>query len=175
MRAAYGMAGKGKSVLKAILIGFVVVVVGKAADLSGLYVDTGTRIASSGSGSSPEEPSLYALLKFEFESEMVRVLREQTATVKIAHGRHLIEIAVFDAEGTETWSALLAEGERFSEQKERLVVRSPAGRFGDDKIVLIMERVAEHGFLQVSVQRIVPTMFGPAARKLDTFLFQLAP
>ena len=68
-----------------------------------------------------------------------------------------------------------AGGERFSEQNERLVVRSPAGRFGDDKIVLILERVAEHGFLQVSVQRIVPTMFGPAARKLDTFLFQLAP
>lgn len=175
MRSNHRIAGKRKPLLMAILVGCVAVAVGKAADLSGTYVDTGTRIASSISGSLAEEPSLYALLRFEFEPDMVRVLRERTATVKIAHSRHVIEVAAFDADGLEIWSALWAEGETFSEQEKRVVVRSPAGRFGDDKIILILERLAEHEFLQVSVQRIVPTMFGPAARKVDTLLFQLAP
>ena len=58
IRSDIGVAAKWKSLLKAILIGCVAVAVGKAADLSGTYVDTGTRISSSASGSPAEEPAV---------------------------------------------------------------------------------------------------------------------
>ncbi|HTO04864.1 MAG TPA: hypothetical protein VL069_14225 [Opitutus sp.] len=175
MHSESGIAWKGRSWLGAILIGFMAVAVGRAADLSGIYADTGTRIASGVSAQSAEEPSLFALLKFEFVPEVVSMLRGQTASVKIVHADNQLEVVVYDLEGTEIWSALWTEGERYFRQGDRLILRSPPGRFGDDKVLLILEQVPEHGLLQVSVQRIVPTMFGPAARKLDAALFHLIP
>ena len=175
MRSINATARNGNYLLKAILVSCLTVAVGKAADLSGTYVDTGIRVASGASANTADEPSLCALLKFEFTPEVAEALRHQSASVKIVQADHHFEVVVYDLDGAETWSAQWTEGERFSQQKDRIILRSPAGRFGDDKVILILEQLPEHGLLQVSVQRIVPTMFGPSARKLDTALFNVVP
>jgi hypothetical protein len=145
-----------------------------ALDLSGSYAEGGTYVPGS-SGNSTDEPSLSALLRLQFSSEWVNMLRDNTSHVRVKHEGSQIKIEVHDLSGAVNWTARWTEGEAYVQKGERVILRFPEPRRGIDEIILILEQVPNHGLLQVSVQRVQATVLGPAARKLGTYLFHLMP
>jgi len=146
----------------------------KAVDLSGVYADGGTNVPTS-SDQAKGESSLHALLRLEFDAKVASVLREQTSQVKIKHESGLLDIEVYDVNESISWSARWVEGRDYLIQGERLIARLKAAHLGADEIILTLERLPNYGLLQVSTQRVSPTVLGPAARKLGTALFYSMP
>lgn len=160
--------------LGAIVIALAAVAPARAVDLSGSYVDGGTAVTS-GVGRTLAEPSLYALLSLEFDPAMVKVLRERTSHVTIAHTAGEMNLEVFDENGTVSWSVRWIEEEGYVERGERVFLRFPAPREEKDEIIVVLERVEPHGLLQVSVQRVTPTLLGPVSEKPEVYLFHRMP
>jgi hypothetical protein len=157
-----------------LVIFLLMAVTGSAIDLSGIYADGGTTIPS-GTDRSVEEPSLRALLSLEFDSNLVSALRDQTSHVVIKHEGDQLLIEVYDVNETVSWSARWIEGREYVIQNARLIARFPPTRVGGEEILLVIERLPDHGLLQVSTQRVSATMLGPAARKMGTALFHAMP
>jgi hypothetical protein len=141
-----------------------------AADVSGVYADAGTPL-SHASAASSEVPSLYAWLRLEFDPKVVSVLRDQTGRVVLNHSGDVIDANVYDNDGALSWSKQWREGVDFVQRGGRVLLSSRGPQFGNDEIVLTLERLPENELLQVTVQRVSPTTLGPAARKIGSALF----
>ena len=80
-----------------ITLFFILVVPVRAVDLSGVYVDGGTRIPG-GPSQLPEQPSLRALLTLEFDSKLATESHDQTSHVVVKHSGDELLIEVYDVE-----------------------------------------------------------------------------
>jgi hypothetical protein len=145
-----------------------------AADLSGDYADGGT-IVSADSGVAAVEPSLRALLSLQFDPAVVGALRDETSHVTIKHGGGVLEIEARDMENNVAWRGRWHEGSGYVQRGSSVLLRFRLEGSGSDEIVLTLEPLAPHGLLQVSAQRITPTLLGPVARPLGTYLFHRMP
>lgn len=145
-----------------------------AAEVSGVYADGGTLLESA-SHQTVEVPSLYAWLRLEFDPKVANVLRDQVGHVVLKHAGSLIDVEVYDSDGAMSWSKQWQEGEDFVQQDGRVILCARGVRFGNDEIILVLERLPDNELLQVTVQRVSPTMLGPAARKVGSALFHQMP
>ena len=138
-----------------ITLFLILVVTGRAVDLSGVYVDGGTRIPG-GPSQLPEQPSLRALLTHEFDSKAATVSHDQTSHVVVKHSGDELLIEVYDVEEKVSWSARWIEGREYSVQGERVIVRIPSAKVSGEELILVLERLPGHGLLQVNAQRLRP-------------------
>lgn len=145
-----------------------------AADLSGDYADGGT-IVSADVGVPAVEPSLNALLNLRFEAAAVSGFRDQSSHVTIKHEGGVLEIEARDRENQVMWQRRWHEGSGYVQRDERVLLRFRAEGSAGDEIVLTLEAVAPHGLLQLTAQRLTPTLLGPTARPLGTFMFHRMP
>lgn len=157
----------------AVLLGGAAASESSAADLSGDYADGGTVVAAE-SGALPVEPSLRALLGLQFDPAVVSVVRDQTLHVTIKHGNGRLEIEAFDLENNVVWQGRWNERVGYVQRGANVILRFREGA-GSGEIVLTLTTLAPHGLLQVSAQRITPTMLGPDTRPLGTYLFHRMP
>ena len=174
MRTSLPLLRRNHGCLGLITLFLILVVTGRAVDLSGVYVDGGTPIPG-GPSQLPEQPSLRALLTHEFDSKLATVSQDQTSHVVVKHSGDELLIEVYDVEEKVSWSARWIEGRQYSVQGDRVIVRVPSAKASGDELILVLERLPVHGLLQVSAQRVSPTVLGPAARNLGTALFHTMP
>jgi hypothetical protein len=174
MRTSLRLLRRNRGCLGLITLFFILVVTGRAVDLSGVYVDGGTRIPG-GPGGLPEQPSLRALLTHEFDSKLPTVSQDQTSHVVVKHSGDELLIEVYDVEEKVSWSARWIEGREYSVQGDRVIARVPSAKVSGEELVLVFERLPLNGLLQVNAQRLAPTVLGPAARNLGTALFYTMP
>jgi len=144
--------------------------IGLAADITGSYADKGTAVASDGS-LAPDGISLRALLNLEFDSATAGIIYENTSRVDLVQLTRDIDTRFHTVDGILRWrgeywrtsGGLASDGER--------VVLSLRKNPKEDLYFLIFERLDQENLLLVSVTRISPTIIGPSARPVGTYVF----
>lgn len=144
-----------------------------AAGIPGVYEDDGTTVTS-GAASTEGIPSFLALLKLEFDPAVAKVLHDETAQIAVRQEENLVEIEARDADGTVSWTGRWIEGDGWVRQGAAIVLRFRATRVGAEEFRILLEPLSENGLLQVQVQRVTPTVLGPAVRSMGTYLFHRA-
>lgn len=142
-------------------------------DLTGIYDDEGTVVSTAGSAA--DVGSLHAMLNLEFVPALARILHEQTAQVRIKHGRDALEIAVLDRDDKVVWQGRWKEGEVYSIREGRVILHFKPRQFGRDEFLLIFRNITAHRLLEVEVQRLTPTVLGPSVHQVGTYLFPRLP
>jgi hypothetical protein len=139
-------------------------------ELTGDYDDEGTVVTAA-----PDQPpgvvSLHALFSLEFVPGLARLLHDQTGAVKLHHEGSVLRAEVINREGEAIWRATWKQGEGFAVRDGRAILHFKPGRFGNDEFVLILSTITTHRLLQVEVQRLKPTFFGPVFQPVGTYLF----
>ena len=140
-------------------------------NLSGVYEDAGT-IVSIPEGAEPlAVVSLHALLSLEFNPGMARLLQERTREVRVQHEGETLAVEFLDKDGEKIWAPVWTRENGLTLRERRLQLRLKPGKFGNDEYVLVFENITTHRLLQVHVQRLKPTFFGPVFQPMGTFLF----
>jgi hypothetical protein len=143
-------------------------------ELTGAYEDSGTTITAAPGQSPQDVVSLHALLSAEFVPGLARMLHERTSLVKMTHTVGSLEIEVLNRDDEVDWRASWKQGTDYALRGDRLMLRFRPGRFGQDEFLLLLETITAHRLLQVEVQRLKPTFFGPVAQPMGTYLFHRA-
>ncbi|AOS45972.1 hypothetical protein Verru16b_03063 [Lacunisphaera limnophila] len=139
-------------------------------DLSGTYDDAGVVVVAA-PDQVPGVISLHAMLSLEFVPGLAKLLHDQTGQVRITHEGFLLKVEVLDRDDAVIWHADWKGGEDFGLRDNRIFLRLKPGRFGNDEYVLSFTTVSEHRLLQLEVQRLKPTFFGPVYEAMGTYLF----
>ncbi len=140
-------------------------------NLSGIYEDAGT-IVSIPEGQEPLAViSLHALLSLEFNPGLARLLQERTREVRVQHEGETLSVEFVDADGEKIWAPVWTRESGVTLRDRRLQLRLKPGKFGNDEYVLVFENITAHRLLQVHLQRMKPTFFGPVFQPMGTFLF----
>lgn len=140
-------------------------------NLSGLYEDAGTIVSVPEGQEPPAVISLHALLSLEFNPGLARLLQERTREVRVQHEGETLSVEFVDANGEKIWAPVWTRESGCTLRERRLQLRIKPGKFGNDEYVLIFENITTHRLLQVHLQRLKPTFFGPVFQPMGTFLF----
>lgn len=140
-------------------------------DLSGTYDDAGTIVKIADGEQPPEVVSLHAMLSLEFNAGLARLLQDRTREVRIKQEGDTLAVDFVDADGETIWAPVWNRATGCVLRERRLQLHLKPGKFGNDEYVLVFENVTTHRLLQVQVQRVKPTFFGPVAQPVGTFLF----
>jgi hypothetical protein len=138
-------------------------------DLSGSYDDAGTVVIAA-----PEQSpvvSLHAMLSMEFMPGLARLLQDRTKEVRLTHEGELLQVDVVDHDDETIWRGAWKQGEGFAVRDGRVYLHFKPGRFGNDEFIVILSTVTEHRLLQLEMQRLKPTFFGPVFQPMGTYLF----
>lgn len=142
-------------------------------ELTGVYDDEGT-VVTPPPGKESGVASLHALLSLEFVPGLARMLHDQTGQVRLTHTAGALEVQVANRDGEVIWREKWRQGEDYALRGDRVVLRFRPGKFGQDEFVIMLETVTEHRLLQLEVQRLKPTYFGPVYQPMGIFLFHRA-
>ncbi len=140
-------------------------------DLSGTYDDAGTIVKIAEGEETPQTVSLHALLSLEFNPGLARLLQQRTREVRVKHEGDTFAVDFVDADGESIWAPVWNRETGSYLRERRLHLRLKPGKFGNDEYVLVFENVTTHRLLQVQLQRVKPTFFGPVLQPVGTFLF----
>ncbi|MFZ5494811.1 MAG: hypothetical protein ACOZE5_05670 [Verrucomicrobiota bacterium] len=139
-------------------------------EITGAYEDEGA-IAVAPPGEPPPVVSLHALLTVQFIPGVARLLHEQTGEVRLTHTAGRLRAEITNRDGEVAWERIWRQGEDYGVQGARVVLRFKGVRPHDDDFLLLLETVTAYKLLQVEVQRLTPTLLGPRARPMGTYLF----
>jgi hypothetical protein len=140
-------------------------------NLSGTYEDAGTIMSIPEGQKPPAVVSLHALLSLEFNPGLARLLQERTREVRVQHEGETLAVEFVDADGEKTWAPVWTRDTGCTLRERRLMLRLKSGKSGQDEYVLVFENITTHRLLQVQLQRLKPTPFGPTFQPMGTFLF----
>lgn len=143
-------------------------------ELTGTYEDSGTAITFAPGQSAQDVVSLHALLSLEFVPGLARMLHDRTSRVKVTHHAGSLDIEVLNRDDEVDWRASWKQGKDYALRGDRLVLHFRPGRFGQDEYVFLLDTITTHRLLQLEVQRLKPTFFGPVAQPMGTYLFHRA-
>lgn len=144
---------------------------GQAVELevAGSYADEGTLVSTDPSLFTGEV-SLHALLRVEFDQRLVATRREQTKEVRLSRSNTLLEAAAFDHDGELAWKTQWTVTVGVSGQAHAVMLRIQSPHVTGEEYLLIMEPVSSE-LLQIRVQRLEATLFGPMVRASGTYVF----
>jgi|GEM_PF-1231158 len=140
-------------------------------DLSGVYDDAGTIVKIAEGEEPPAVISLHALLSLEFNAGLARLLQDRTREVRVKHEGDTFAVDFVDADGETIWAPVWNRSTGGVLRDRRLHLHLKPGKFGNDEYLLVFENVTAHRLLQVQVQRVKATFFGPVYQPYGTFLF----
>jgi len=143
-------------------------------DLTGVYDDEGS-VVTTATGNREDGASLHALLSLEFVPALARILHGQTAQVRFKHGVDSLLIEVIDRDDKVVWSGAWQHGDGFGIQEGRVILHFKPGKYGQDEFLLIFRNVTTHRLLELEVQRLTPTVFGPSMHPVGTYVFPRLP
>lgn len=139
-------------------------------ELTGVFEDVGT-IAVAPPGEPPKVVSLHALLAAQFNPELARLLQVDTGEVRLKHTEGLFEAEITNRDGEVAWRMAWRRGEGYGLRDGRVVLRHKAARESEPDYLLLLDTVTAYKLLQVEVQRLKPTVLGPQAEPMGTYLF----
>lgn len=140
-------------------------------NLSGVYDDAGTAASIPAGQPTPAVISLHALLSLEFNPGMARLLQERTREIRITHDERTLSVEFLDREGEKIWNPVWTRENGYSLRDRRVQLHIKPGKFGNDEYVIVLENVTPHRLLQLHLQKLKPTFFGPVFQPMGTFLF----
>ncbi len=140
-------------------------------DLTGVYDDAGTAASIPEGQPTPAVISLHALLSLEFNPGMARLLQERTREIRITHDEKALSVEFLDRDGEKIWNPVWTRESGYSVRDKRVQLHLKPGKFGTDEYVIVRQNVTTHRLLQVHVQKLKPTFFGPVFQPVGTFLF----
>jgi hypothetical protein len=143
-------------------------------ELTGAYEDAGTIITAAPGQSERDVISLHAMLSLEFVPGLARLLHDQTGLVRLTHEGSALRVEVVGRDEEIIWRANWKQGEGFAVRDNRVYLHFKPGRFGNDEYILILSTLTNHRLLQLEVQRLKPTFFGPVFQPMGTYLFHRA-
>lgn len=146
---------------------------GIAADkvnLSGAYEDYGVALGEP-VGTNPAATSLHALLGLDFAAIQAGVSAEDMVKTSITQTDEGISVETQDSDGKVTWQARWRQGVGCALEADRVVLMLHSPVLGRDQYVLTLRPAQTGGALLVEVQSIRRTLFGPAIRPAQTYLF----
>jgi hypothetical protein len=91
--------------------------------------------------------------------------------VRLYHEAGALRVEVVGRDDEIIWRAHWKQGEGFALRDGRAILHFKPGRFGKDEYVIILSTVTEHRLLQLDMQRMKPTFFGPVFQPMGTYLF----
>ncbi|MDQ5978388.1 MAG: hypothetical protein QG602_1362 [Verrucomicrobiota bacterium] len=143
----------------------------EAPNLTGVYDDAGTAASIPEGQPTPDVISLHALLSLEFNPGMARLLQERTREIRITHDEKALSVEFLDRDGEKIWNPVWTRESGYSVRDRRVQLRIKPGKFGNDEYIIVLENVTTHRLLQVHIQKLKPTFFGPVFQPMGTFLF----
>ncbi|HEX2862569.1 MAG TPA: hypothetical protein VHN79_13060 [Lacunisphaera sp.] len=152
----------------------IITVQAREPELTGIYDDAGTVVTAAPGRSAQDVASLHALLSLEFVPGLARLLHDRTGEVRLTHTPGQLAVEVVNRDGEVGWQESWKQGKDYAVRGDRVVLHFRPGKFGQDEFVLMLETVTAHRLLQVEVQRLKPTFFGPVYQPMGTYLFHRA-
>jgi len=145
-----------------------------ASALSGDYEDAGT-VVEPGDEPAGFEPSFAALLRLEFDPKLAAVRHAETSRVDLQQGVGTLVIKIHDTDDAVIWSGRWSEGSGYVQRGRSVVLRIRPASPDAEEVILTFEPVAENRLVQLTVQRVRSTVFGPGVVWRRVYLFARLP
>ena len=145
-----------------------------ANGISGDYDDEGTLVEAS-SDADAFAPSFAALLRLDFDARMAAIRDAETSRINVQHGGGMLVIRIYDTDDEVIWTGRWREGTNYVQHGNAILLRIQRPASETEQILLTFEPVAENRLLQLTVQRVQPTVFGPGVVKRNVYLFARSP
>ncbi len=148
--------------------------VARAENLSGIYENTGSQIASDAPPAGGTV-SFQGLLDLNFDYALTRALHAETNQVVITQTDSLFRIECRDLDGKIAWSGQWPRDVGYTPEEGQVELIFHAPRLKYDSFRFSLRPVPGKQLLLVDVQRINATPLGPSIQPVGTFLFGRLP
>jgi len=150
--------------------GLLLATVARAADLSGVYENTGSQIDSA-TPPAGGTVSFQGLLDLNFDYALTRALHADTSQVVITQTGSIFRIECRDLDGKVVWSGQWTQGIGCTPAEDRVDLIFHTKRLKDDGYQFSLRPVPGKQLLLVEVQFVKATTLGPSMQPVGSFLF----
>lgn len=139
-------------------------------DISGTYSDSGTALKVS-EGKPGAKVSLYALVNLAFEPDVARILEGQAQEARLTQSPDNVHAEFLDKKGERVWQGQWPMAVGKTNDQQRIAIRFKATGSQAGEYFFFMRTLTSSRMLEVQVQRVDPTLYGPAVKDVGTYLF----